>query len=131
MRTMTFVALAFAGLLFTAVQLSADAAKSDWIGEWSMNHDGFVGSLRIAGTKADCASPAWCDMAISYADRKGVRHAGRIGKIDEEGQHMLFFIDFPGNRQQFDAYIFSWDKRKLAGTTLWGGRTFGFFATKR
>jgi hypothetical protein len=43
---------------------------------------------------------------------------------------MVFYIDFPDNRQKFDAYLFSWDKSKMAGTTYWGGRPFGFFATK-
>jgi hypothetical protein len=95
-----------------------------------MNHDGFAGTLTISDTKADCAGPLWCDMAISYVDNKGVRHIGRIERIDSKGQHLVFYLNFPGNRQKFDAFIFSWDKRKLAGTTYWGGSTFGFFATK-
>ena len=95
-----------------------------------MNHDGFAGTLNIMDTKVDCAGPLWCDMAINYVDNKGVRHSGRIERIDSKGQHMVFYINFPGNPQKFDAYIFSWDKGKLAGTTYWGGSTFGFYATK-
>jgi hypothetical protein len=131
MKKMTVMTLTLISLLLFPATLLADAEKGEWFGQWAMNHDGFAGTLRIVDTKADCASSAWCDMAISYVDNKGVRHAGRIEKIDDKGQHMVFYINFPGNRQKFDAYIFSWDKQKLAGTTYWGGRTFGFYASKR
>jgi hypothetical protein len=131
MKKTTIMILTLTTLLLFPANLLADAEKRDWFGDWSMNHDGFAGTLRIAETKADCASSAWCDMAISYVDNKGVRQAGRIERIDQQGQHMVFYINFPGNRQKFDAYIFSWDKQKLAGTTYWGGRTFGFYATRR
>jgi hypothetical protein len=43
---------------------------------------------------------------------------------------MRFTIEFPGNPQVFDVYIFSFDKNKMAGTTVWGGRTFGVLALK-
>ncbi len=130
MKKRTIATLTLIALLLFPAPLLADAEKGEWFGVWAMNHDGFAGTLRIVDTKADCASSAWCDMAISYVDNKGARHAGLIERIDDKGQHMVFYINFPGNRQKFDAYIFSWDKRRLAGTTYWGGRTFGFYATK-
>lgn len=104
--------------------------KTEWIGQWNMNHDGFEGKLTISETRADCANTAWCDMAISYINSRGERINGSIQKIDDNWQHMVFFLNFPGNRQKFDAYLFSWDKQKLAGTTYWNNRTFGFFASK-
>lgn len=131
MKKTTLMTLTLIGLLLFPANLFADAVKKEWFGDWAMNHDGFAGTLRIAELKADCASSAWCDMAISYVDNKGDRHTGSIEKIDEKWQHMAFFINFPGNRQKFDAYIFSWDKLKMAGTTSWQGRTFGFYATKK
>jgi hypothetical protein len=130
MKKTTIIILTLMILLLFPANLFADAAKKDWFGDWAMNHDGLSGTLRIVGTKADCASSAWCDMAISYADDKGVRHTGSIEKIDDKWQHMVFYINFPNNRQEFDAYIFSWDKLKMAGTTYWQKRTFGFYATK-
>ncbi len=78
MRKTTIMTLTLVGLLVLPANLFADAEKREWFGEWAMNHDGFVGNLRIAELKADCVSPAWCDMAISYVDDKGVRHTGRI-----------------------------------------------------
>lgn len=128
-RGLTLVSLATLFLLLPANVL-ADAKKTEWFGIWAMNHDGLAGTLRITDSKVDCATSDWCDMVINYVDNKGVSHSGSIEKIDGKGQHMVFSINFPGNRQKFDAYIFSWDKRKMAGTTYWGGRTFGFYATK-
>lgn len=131
MKKITVITLTLAFLLLLPANLYADAVKEDWFGRWAMNHDGFPGTLAITDTKADCGGPEWCDMAISYIDNKNVRHLGRIARIDSNGQHMVFHINFAGTPQKFDAYIFSWDKLKLAGTTYWGGRTFGFYATKR
>lgn len=127
--------VAFAVLLQVAIVIAptvvlADAEKHEWFGSWSMNHDGHAGTLDIHDIKADCASPAWCDMSLSYIDGNGTRLAGKILTIDDHSQHMRFQISFPGSNQTFDAYLFSWDKGKLAGTTRWGNRTFGFFATK-
>jgi hypothetical protein len=130
MKKRIMITLSLLSLLLVPVNLFADAQKQEWFGTWSMNHDGFAGSLRITDSKVDCASSAWCDMVLRYVNDKGVTQTGSIETIDSKGQHMVFYINFPGNRQKFDAYIFSWDKRKLAGTTYWGGRTFGFYATK-
>ena len=130
MKRTTAITLTLAFLLLLPANTFADANKEDWFGTWTMNHDGFAGTLIIRDIPADCAGPLWCDMAISYLDKNRVRHSGRIERIDSKGQHMVFYLNFPGNRQKFDAFIFSWDKRKFAGTTYWGGSTFGFFATK-
>lgn len=130
MKRITAITVTLAFLLLFPATSFADATKEDWYGTWSMNHDGFAGTLTITDTKVDCGGPLWCDMAISYRDNKGIRHSGRIERIDNNGQHMVFYLNFPGSRQKFDAFIFSWDKGKLAGTTYWNRRTFGFYATK-
>ncbi|MDQ1706975.1 MAG: hypothetical protein QOJ88_186 [Pyrinomonadaceae bacterium] len=130
MKRATLLLFAVVLLLTSAATLFADAVKSDWFGDWKMSLDGRPGVLRITDTKADCATSPWCDMAISYVGADGVRQSGTITSISDRNQHMVFYLNFPGNRQKFDAYIFSWDKNKLAGTTYWGGRTFGFSANK-
>jgi hypothetical protein len=119
------------GLLLIPCQTFADANLDEWNGRWSMNHDGHVGTLLISDSKRDCGGPAWCSMVLRYIDSEGVSFSGNIDRIDDQGQHMVFYLNFPDNRQKFDAYIFSWDKTKLAGTTYWSGRTFGFYAVKR
>jgi hypothetical protein len=109
----------------------ADAQIGEWIGEYAMNHDGFEGTLRIQDTKRDCTAPAWCHLVASYVDKDGVTRPVTIRLIDQAWQHMIFYVSFPGNLQRFDGYLMSWDKNRVAGTTVWEGRTFGFFAVKR
>jgi hypothetical protein len=113
------------------VTVRPDAEVHEWIGRYNMNHDGFVGTLSIEDSKQDCATSRWCHLVLKYTDSQGKTLAGRIATIDQKFQHMVFYIGFPNNTQKFDAYLFSWDKKKMAGTTYWGGRTFGFFAIKQ
>ena len=130
MKRGTILILSCMILVVCATSISADATKNEWFGDWRMSLDGRPGVLRIGDSKVDCASSAWCDMVISFTDSGGNRIQGTIDRIDDRWQHMVFYLNFPGNRQKFDAYIFSWNKRQMAGTTYWGGRTFGFSASK-
>ena len=108
-----------------------DAQVHEWIGHYNMNHDGWTGTLAIEDSKQDCATSAWCNLVLKYTDSQGKTSTGKIDTIDQKFQHMVFHINFPNNNQKFDAYLFSWDKKKMAGTTYWEGRTFGFFAIKQ
>ena len=127
MRISHFVKLAVLILLLPPLAYS-EIKPTDWIGTYQMNHDGWRGTLVIFEPK--CPAPALCSYAVSYIDDKGVSNTGTIEAIDQQGQHMVFYLNFPGNKQKFDGYIFSWDKNKMAGTTYWHGRTFGFYAVK-
>lgn len=118
-------------VLLAPARIGADAQIAEWIGEYAMVHDGHQGTLRIVDSKRDCAGSPWCHLVVAYAGADGVRHPARILGIDQAFQHMILEIAFPGNQQRFDAYLFSWDKTRMAGTTVWGGRTFGFYAVKR
>jgi hypothetical protein len=119
------------GIVLFPLVASADAQVHEWIGQYNMDHDGWVGTLSILDSKQDCATSPWCHLALRYTDAQGHTLTGGITTIDQQFQHMVFTINFPNNTQTFDAYLFSWDKTKMAGTTYWGGRTFGFFAMKR
>jgi hypothetical protein len=110
---------------------AAQIQVGEWVGVYDMTHDGHVGTLHIDDTKVDCASPAWCALRLSYVDANDTRIPAAVRGLDQDGQHMVFDILFPGNRQRFQAYLMSWDKTKMAGTTVWNGRTFGFYGAKR
>jgi hypothetical protein len=130
MRRRTILIMSSVILMVCATPIFGDATKNEWFGDWQMSLDGRPGVLSIHDSKADCASSPWCEVVVTFTDSDGNRRSATIDRIDDHWQHMVFFINFPGNRQKFDAYIFSWDKRKMAGTTYWGGRTFGFSASK-
>src|SRR5262245_40660762 len=118
-------------LLAAPPRAGADAQINEWIGQYAMNHDGFQGTLRIGDSKVDCAAPAWCHLMASYIDSNGMLLRATIRSMDQTWQHMVLYIAFPNNMQRFDAYLMSWDKTRIAGTTTWQGRTFGFYAVKR
>jgi hypothetical protein len=131
LRTCIAVSLVLMGLHFSINHAFADAQIHEWIGDYNMNHDGLVGTLKISDSKVDCTTSQWCHLVLSYTDSNGNRYNGSIQSIDDRWQHMVFFVSFPQNQQKFDAYLFSWDKSKVAGLTYWGGRTFGFYALKK
>jgi hypothetical protein len=130
MKSIALTLLTVAASLLLTEPVLADAQKNDWLGVWQMTHDGHKGTLRITRLNVACTDREWCDMQVAYLDSSGKLFNASIERIDDQGQHMVFYINFPGNRQRFDAYLFSWDKLSLAGTTYWRGRTFGFAATK-
>jgi len=129
MRIFHFVKLAVLILLLPPLAYS-EIKPTDWIGTYQMNHDGWRGTLVISDSKSGCTTSPWCSFVVSYINDKGVSNTGTIEAIDQQGQHMAFYLNFPENKQKFDGYIFSWDKNKMAGTTYWHGRTFGFYALK-
>jgi len=117
-------------LLVLPLLLHADASRQDWLGEFAMNHDGHLGTLRIMASKRKCPTSSCPGLDVQYIDDHGTAYSGSVNALDDSGQHMSFTIGFPGNSQVFNVYIFSFDKTKLAGTTVLGGRTFGVLATK-
>jgi hypothetical protein len=127
LRTSLVAAICSLGLAHPAAALT----PRDWLGTYAMNHDGWRGTLTIAESKADCASPVWCALVLRYVDADGNARRGRIERMDERRQQMTFTIAFPGNRQRFDAYLFSHEPGKIAGVTFWQSKTFGFFAERK
>jgi len=131
MKKLRILLFALACVLAQPISVLADAQVNEWIGKWTFSLDGRPGVFEVVETKADCASSPWCNYILRYTDDQGKQFTGTINKIDNKFQHMSFTIKFDNNNnQKFDSYLFSWDKNKMAGTTVWGGRTFGFFATK-
>lgn len=116
-------------LLFPCL-LRAAISRQDWVGGYQMNHDGHVGTLSVSLSKAKCAKLPCPGLAVQYRDEHGTSYIGTVNVLDDDGQHMAFTIAFPGTPQRFDVYLFSFDKSRMAGTTVWGGRVFGVMGTK-
>ncbi|MED0962353.1 hypothetical protein [Bacillus paramycoides] len=93
--------------------------RREWEGTWQMNHDGWIGKLKIFPSKI-----------LTYTDQNGFVRPGAIDGWGDTGQFMRFFIEFPPHGQTFDAYMFSWDKTKIAGLTYLNEKTYGFYANK-
>jgi hypothetical protein len=116
-------------LLVTVRPVNVDAAIDpfDWIGEYDMVHDGWVGVLSIEDTPRDCGGPRWCSMIVRYWNAEGVQLPGRIATMDQDFVHMVFHI----NEQRFDGYLFTQTGDDIAGTLVDGDRAYGFYAIRR
>jgi hypothetical protein len=54
-----------------------------------------------------------------------------ISRFSKDWQHITFQIQFPQHLQPFEGYLFSRDKNRVAGTTVWNNKTFAFYAEKQ
>lgn len=126
---MTHARLILAALLLTPA-LHAEATRQDWIGDYTIDHDGHPGTLHITPSRRKCAPGQCTGLDAQYADQNGTAYPTAVNAFDQGGQHLALTVSFPGNAQPFDLYIFSFEKSRLAGTTVWQGRTFGVSAVR-
>ena len=122
----------------------------DLIGTWDMVHDDWVGVLtidapdqRLNSIDGACAYSSYVVdgtyVGVSGATRS-VRgwFQGRDGNwrrsqpCPSSNHKFSFTIDFdPVNPQPFEGYLFTWERRRMAGFTWWVGIPFGWYAKKR
>ncbi len=105
----------------------AQAIRELWVGEWELNDDGLASKLRVTDRSSGSKYPELPNLEIAYEDAGGQVYHGSVRSIDARGHHLHFFVCFGETSRQFDAYLFWWNKRALAGVSE--GR--GFSATKR
>jgi Papain family cysteine protease len=100
--------------------------RNNWIGSWAMDHDGWQGILTISGfADVEISLSRLTTVQASYIAADGTMSAV-TGLLDTTNQHHLSLtIAFPGNNQQFEIYLFSWETDNAAGTTVGNGTTFG------
>jgi hypothetical protein len=115
-----------------------------------MVHDDWPGTLvinppdqRLCGIDGSCTYCSWV-VDGTYTGATGV---GRFVHGTFQGQdtnrrraepcpnsdhRIAFTIAFdPSNPQPFEGYVFTWEKKTLAGYTWWAGIPFGWYARKR
>lgn len=89
----------------------------DWVGTWSINWDGWRGTLAVSS-----AQPLSATLTRSDGQVIGVG-----GSVDAGHPHVLHLtIPFsPDNAQPFQLYAHTWEKSRFSGLTQWGGMDFG------
>jgi hypothetical protein len=90
-----------------------------WVGDWAMNHDGWLGALTIASVEPFIAvyTASWGGggrLPVSGGPAGNTSHFLQIG--------VPFF---PGNPQDFRLFGHTRENDVFSGITLWGGRTYG------
>ena len=111
--------------------------KRDYLGQWKMVHDGWHGQLVLTALKDDPIESYYNIQGI-YTDDSGNQRQVRGAVLTPDyprgaswpDNKIEFWIDFNGNYdfsddQKFVAYLFSWAKDEMAGTTRWGSQPFG------
>ncbi len=122
----------------------------DIAGIWDMVHDGMGGTLKInPSDQRHNAIEGNCTYNYNviegnYNQGNGasLQMHGTFGGKDvnnrsnapcKQSDHLISFtIHFPPDPpQQFTGYLFTHNKKTMAGFTWWKGIPFGWFATKR
>lgn len=118
---------------------------NDFIGAYSMNHDGWKGVLKLwrnPNTIHVIGTDYWLLLG-QYTDQNNNVHNVR-GKVKESvanpagwvDHKIEFYIDFnntPTNLnddQKFEGYLFTQTKDGMAGITWWNDTPYGFYAEK-
>lgn len=103
----------------------AAALMTAWLGDWEINDDGLVATLRVTQRPVAGTEPGR-DLRIEYVNPDDVTFNGWVRKCDPRWHHLSFYVSFGAVSRDFDAYLFKWDKRRLAGVS----EGHGFCAVK-
>ena len=128
-------------LIYEPPSAPAIFSKTDFLGEYYMVHDGWVGKLTLSAV-AD--SPPQPNITGTYRVGAGATHEVyafvRTSTYSQPpawgpDHKIVLYIDFNDTSsttddQAFEGYLFTQSKKALAGLTIWGGNPYGFFATK-
>lgn len=100
-----------------------------WKGTWSMNHDGWRGTLVITQVM-QIPSIGWIVQG-EYQPANGTPKS-ILGFLDRNHSHILRFnINFSNeNRQLFVFHFHTWSSDLASGYTFWSGHRFGAVAFK-
>ena len=123
-------------LLISALSLCtmlavAQGTLDAWIGTWDLDVDGHMHQLYVQTSDRTCDLTPWCALDLVYRDNTGNRHPARI--VTMENKYSLTFevkVD-EHTTLRYNAYMFTGDRNRLAGTTKLGGATRGFSGIRR
>jgi hypothetical protein len=100
-------------------------AGAQYIGNWSLNHDGWPGTLTITSV-----NPLTGALSASYRNAQGEVFPV-TGRVGAGGRAITFSIAFDAaSPQVFNGYIYSWDRGIMSGITFWAGMPFGWVAER-
>lgn len=97
---------------------------NEWKGTWSMNHDGWQGTLTINTITPLFLGISTVSGTYLTSEKKSLPFFGSI----PTGRPHLITINIPftsDNNQRFDLMYHTWEDGVFSGVTYWGGKKFG------
>lgn len=103
---------------------SSSFAKSEWVGTWNMNHDGWRGTLKITAVNSNNT------IAATYTSLDDGKTYSVTGSVNSSYNHVLNFTIGYSTPQSFVLHYHTWDDKLASGYTTWNGTYFGAYAMK-
>lgn len=103
-----------------------------FLGRWSMNHDGWHGTLELRTIDPQLATAGYTAITGTYTPQGGtpLRVVAHVRLANP--REISFQIPFdPSDPQPFDGYLYSHETGIMSGTTEWAGILFGFVANRQ
>ncbi|SDL56792.1 C1 family peptidase [Siphonobacter aquaeclarae] len=110
-------------------QPSNTFSRSEWLGQWHMNHDGWQGVLTLSNISSGVFGLLFVTGTYRASDGRTLSVSGLVNQAQ---QHVLSLsIPFsPTNNQPFELLYHTWEDKLFSGVTQWGGRKFGVVGQK-
>lgn len=99
-------------------------SPASYLGRWDFRHDGWPGRLEIESAAAGAGQ-----LRGRYVDAQG-RSFPLNGTVQPDARLFRFTIGF-ATPQDFEGQLNGHERGVMGGTTVWGGRTFGFYGSRR
>jgi len=140
MKTRKLLMCAFLGALLLTPAWAEVELANFW-GTWKINHDGWEGTLYLHAAGSAPAEIQWGqtpgpgNLSGTYVEENGRAHKVS-GHAETLKQYITFKVDFDDSGSYdpselgFTGYLFSKDRKAMAGTTIWNNGSVGWYALK-